>query len=161
MKSFKAKIEIIGVTPYVPVPDKILQYIFSRVGSVKGNIPILGTVNGVEYKQTLVRFGGAWRLYINTKMLKNSPQRIGETIDISIDYDPVKREILPPPKFKEALKHHADAQSVFDHLRPSLRLEIVRYLSQLKTEQSLERNITRAINFLLGKERFIGRDGLK
>ena len=66
MKSFKAKIEIIGVNPYVPVPDKILQYIFSRVGSVKGNIPILGTVNGVEYKQTLLRFGGAWRLYINT-----------------------------------------------------------------------------------------------
>jgi len=34
----------------------------------------------------------------------------------------------------------------------------MRYLSFLKTEESLDRNITRAINFLLSKEQFIGRD---
>ena len=31
-------------------------------------------------------------------------------------------------------------------------------IANLKTEKSVERNVTRAINFLLGKERFVGRD---
>jgi hypothetical protein len=39
-----------------------------------------------------------------------------------------------------------------------MMLEIVRYLANLKTEKALDTNIDKAINFLLGKERFVGRD---
>jgi len=45
-----------------------------------------------------------------------------------------------------------------DSLRPSLQKEIVRYISFLKTEESIDRNVDNAIQFLLGKKRFIGRD---
>lgn len=44
--------------------------------------------------------------------------------------------------------------TVYQHQK---KLEIVRYLARLKTEESLEKNIKRAINFLLGNERFVGR----
>ncbi|MCB0523292.1 MAG: YdeI/OmpD-associated family protein [Saprospiraceae bacterium] len=49
-------------------------------------------------------------------------------------------------------------QEIFDALPASRRKEIVRYIANLKTEESVERNVSRAIGFLLGKERFIGRD---
>jgi uncharacterized protein YdeI (YjbR/CyaY-like superfamily) len=57
-----------------------------------------------------------------------------------------------------ALEKHKKAKFVFDGLPASRRKEIVRYLANLKSEEALERNIVRAINFLLGKERFVGRD---
>ena len=47
---------------------------------------------------------------------------------------------------------------MFDNLSPSRQLEIVRYISFLKKEESIDRNIHNALNFLLGKGSFVGRD---
>lgn len=158
LHKFKAEIHIIGVNPFVFVPHEVLKDIFKQSNKVKGAIPIRGTINGSPYKQTLVRFKGDWRLYINLKMLKNSPKRIGETIELSVEFDPEKRIIEPHPTFVKALKENKVAETIFDGLRPSLKLEIVRYISSLKTEKSVDKNVPKAINFLLGKVRFVGRD---
>jgi hypothetical protein len=158
MRKFKAEIQIIGINPYVFVPEEVLTDIFRQANKDKGAIPIKGTINGSPYKQTLVRFKGNWRLYINMKMLKNSPNRIGETVELFVEFDPVKRIIEPHPTFVKALKENKIAETIFDSLRPSLKLEIVRYISSLKTEESVDKNVSKAINFLLGQGRFVGRD---
>ncbi len=158
MYKFRAEIEIIGVNPFVYVPNNILLQIFSQAGKDKGHIPIKGTINNKPYKQTLVKYSGEWRLYINTNMLKKSPKRIGEVIDITVNFDAENREIETPEKFSKALDENEEAKTVFNRLSTSRKLEIVRYLANLKTEQTREKNIQRAINFLLGKERFVGRD---
>ena len=72
--------------------------------------------------------------------------------------DPEERIIPAHPAFLKALKKNKEAKQIFYNLRPSLQLEIVRYLSFLKTEESINRNVNNAVNFLLGKQRFIGRD---
>ena len=158
MHTFSAAIQMIGVNPYVFVPQDILTEIFNKARKDKGHIPIKGTVNAKPYKQTLVRYSGEWRLYINTSMLKSSPKRVGETIEIAICYDEESREIAPPPEFVAALANKKEAKEVFESISASRRLEIVRYLARLKSPESLEKNISRAINFLEGKERFVGRD---
>ena len=157
MLHFTAAIEIIGINPFVFIPDDILAGIFEQAGKNKGAIPVRGLINGKPYQQTLVRYRDFWRLYINTTMLKNSPNRIGETIEVSIGYDPSDRTIAPHPKLLEALDKNLEAKVVFENLTPSLRKEIVRYISLLKTEESVDRNVVKAINFLLGKGRFVGR----
>ncbi|MFA9187964.1 YdeI/OmpD-associated family protein [Flavobacterium sp. FBOR7N2.3] len=156
--TFSATIEIIGINPFVFVPDEILKHIFEKAGKSKGPIPIKGTVNSIPYIQTLMKFKGEWRLYINTKMLKNSPKRIGEQIAISIVYDPEKREIPIHPKLSEALNENVAANMIFQNLRPSLQHEIVRYIANLKTEESINKNVSKAIAFLLGKGKFVGRE---
>ena len=158
MHSFQAELKIIGINPYVSVPEKILVSIFKQAGKEKGKIPIKGTVNKLPYTQTLVKYAGEWRLYVNTKMLKDSPKKIGTKIKISVEFDPVERTITPHPKLLTALNKNKKAKAVFDKLRPSLQFEIVRYIANLKTEVSIDKNITKAIDFLLGKERFVGRD---
>lgn len=158
MYKFRARIDIIGVNPFVYVPGEILLQIFNQAGKDKGHIQVKGLINDKPYKQTLVRYSGEWRLYINTVMLKNSPKRIGELIDITITFDAESRAIIAPEKFTRALNDSPEAKAVFEQLPASRKLEIVRYLAKLKSEEKREQNIQRAINFLLGKERFIGRD---
>lgn len=158
MYKFRAEIEIIGINPFVYVPNNILLQIFEQAGKSKGHIPIKGTINNKSYKQTLVKYSGEWRLYINTSILKNSPKRIGEVIDITVNFDPESREIETPENFTKALDKNEEAKTVFNNLSVSKKIEIVRYLANLKTEEAREKNIHRAINFLLGKERFVGRD---
>lgn len=158
MHTFEANINIIGVNPFVFVPVDILNLIFVAANKNKGFIPVHGLINKKAYTQTLVKFQGEWRLYINTSMLKNSPKRIGEKIEITIAFDTQPRTIEMPVKFKAALSNNLDAKNVFDNLSPSRQHEIVRYLARLKNEEVLDKNIIRAINFLLGKERFVGRE---
>ena len=158
MQVIKAEIQIIGINPYILLPENILTEICNQAGRDKGPIQIKGTINGKPYLQTLVKYVGAWRLYINLKMLKNSPKRIGEIIDITVEFDPKERIIKQHPKLVKALTDNQEAKNVFDNLRPSLRHEIVRYIAHLKTEESVDKNIIKAINFLLGKGRFVGRD---
>lgn len=157
-KKFIATLEIIGINPFVFVPDDILLHVFKQAGKSKGSIPVTGTLNGNVYRQTLVKYSGAWRLYVNTSMLKNSPKRIGEKIEITITFDPESRLIKTPEKFLQALQENKAALKVFESLSPSRKQEIIKYLANLKTEESLNRNIMRAINFLCGKESFTGRN---
>lgn len=156
--TFQATIAIIGVNPYVSVPTPVLEDLFRQAGKDKGPIPIAGTINQQPYKQTLVKFAGEWRLYINTTMLKNSPQRIGEKISLTVRFDRESRSVPLPNALKEALEQHPDAQKIYDQLSASRQLEINRYIAQLKTEATIQKNVQRAIQFLLGKERFIGRE---
>lgn len=156
--TFSAEIEIIGINPYVTVPDAILQSIFKDANKDKGPIPICGAVNQKPYLQTLVKYAGQWRLYINTLMLEKSPQRIGEQIEVTVAFDPNERTIEMHPLLKKALDENPNAKAVFDQLPPSRSKEIVRYISHLKTEEKIKENVAKAINFLLGKEKFAGRD---
>jgi rRNA processing protein Gar1 len=158
MKAFKAKLEIIGINPFVFVPEEILAEIFREARKDRGPIPVCGTINAKKYTQTLVKYSSDWRLYINTTMLTNSPKRIGETVEVIIRFDKNDRTIKPHPRFVEALNGNKKAKEVFDNLSPSMQKEIVHYIATLKLEGSVTKNIEKAIGFLLGKNRFVGRD---
>jgi hypothetical protein len=157
MREFKAELLIIGVNPFVFVPEPLLFELFKLAGKERGHIPVHGTVNGKKYRQTLLRYRGEWRLYINTAMLKNSPKRIGETLNIEIGFDPAERSIKAHPLFEKALDADKAAKKAFEGLAPSRKKEIIRYISSLKQEDSIEKNIKRAIGFLTGKNGFVGR----
>lgn len=149
---------MIGINPFVYIPAHILNSIFNEYGKDKGYIPVCGNVNGKEYTQTLLRYKGAWRLYINTTILPHSPKRIGEKIEITIQVDNTDRTLKLHPGLELALNRNLKAKQVFDSLPPSRQKEIIRYISFLKSEKSVNENIEKAIGFLLGKNRFIGRE---
>ena len=155
---FKAPLNIIGMNPFVFVPEPLLQQLFRDAGKEKGYIPVTGQINAKDYKQTLLKYQGEWRLYINTTMLPRSPERIGECIEITIGVDSSDRTLQPHSDLVEALAENEDAKRVFESLSPSKQKEIIRYISSLKTDASRIRNIEKAIGFLLGKNRFVGRD---
>ncbi|MFN8611763.1 MAG: hypothetical protein U0931_29735 [Vulcanimicrobiota bacterium] len=158
MEVFRAELRIIGVNPYVSVPEEILKRILMDAGRDRGNIPIRGELQGLPYKQTLVRFAGEWRLYVNNKMLKNSPEHVGKVIELSVDFDPQDRSLPLHPKLASALERDALARTNFTSLAPSRQHEINRYLCNLKSEAKVDQNVARAIDYLHGNARFVGRN---
>ncbi len=158
MLKFEARLEIIGVNPFVFLPPEILEDIFRQAGKDRGPIPVKGILNGKPYRQTLMKFRSEWRFYVNTFMLKDSPKRIGEWLVIEIEFDPEDRRTRPHPAFLKALSENRDAQASFASLSPSRQNEILRYIASLKSEESRDRNIKRAIGFLTGKNGFAGRE---
>ncbi|WP_406827186.1 YdeI/OmpD-associated family protein [Pedobacter sp. KACC 23697] len=159
-KPFNAKIKIIGINPFVFVPEEVLNYVFHQSGKNKGQLPVKMKIDGHGFKQTLVKYAGDWRLYLNMPMRKAAGKDIGDTATFEIEFDTEERTIRINPKLVQALAENKQARDIFESLAPHLQKEIIRYIANLKTEESVDRNVKKAIQFLLGKERFIGRDGI-
>jgi len=91
-------------------------------------------------------------------MLKAAGKNVGDTIEVQIDFD-AKPKITPMhPKLKKAFKENKEAKTAFEKLSPSRQKEILRYINFLKLEDSVDRNIKRAILHLVGKQSFVGRN---
>jgi len=133
VNTFKATIDIIGINPFVFLPASVLTSIQKQANKTKGPIRVKGTIDGHDFTRTLVKYSGDWRLYINGPMLKAANKKV-------------------------ALDQNEKAKQVFNSLSPSRQNEIVRYIANLKSEAAIEKNVRRAVQFLLGKDRFIGRD---
>lgn len=154
---FTAQLEIIGINPFVFIPEEILKEIFETSGRNKSPIPVRGTVNGKKYTQNLMKYLGEWRLYINMMMLKDSPKRIGETIKVCVEYDDADRTIHIHPQLDKAIQESSVALKNFESLIPSRRLELIGYINNLKTEASIQKNIEKIIKHLHGETDFFGK----
>lgn len=157
---FSAKIYKIGINPYVLLPSVILKFLFIEAGKKKGNIPVKLIINEQLFIQNLVKYSGKWRLYLNTPMRKIAGKDVGDIIEINIEFDPSERITPMHPKLEMALQKNIKAQHAFYQLSTSRQKEILRYINFLKTEESVDRNVKRAIGFLAGTEKFVGRDKL-
>lgn len=151
-QKFSANVQIIDINPYVQVPDDILFKLQKAAQKVKGPIPVRGTLNGKPYLQTVVKFRGLWRLYLNTQMRVSSKTQVGDKVIVEIEYDPKPRTVRIPKLFSEALAKNKTAKAAFEKLSPSRQKEINRYLASLKTEKASQQNIEKIIQFLSGKK---------
>jgi len=164
MQSFSSKIFKIGINPCVVVPAAVLKVLFAQAGKSKGPIPVKGKLNDAPFLQTVVKFSGKWRLYLNGVMLKaagihngDMTKVAGEMAHVEIEYDDKPRHIPMHNNLEIALKKNKKAKSAFDSLSPYRRKEIVRYIANLKSEEARTRNIEKAIKHLEGKIVFAGR----
>lgn len=148
MTRFTATIYKIGINPVVDPPDEVLNAIFDVARRSKGPIPVCGKLNGSGFMQTLVKFRGVWRLYVNGPMLKSSGLKIGDLAEVELEFDPRPRDVRMPTSFATALASDRDARSAFDALPPSRQKEILRYLGALKTPAALEKNVARVMSQL-------------
>lgn len=147
--SFKAKIYIVGINPCVKVPQRISD----KLIATKGYIPIKGIIEKHFFQQTLCPIKGeGYRLYVNGPMLKGGQVEVGDTAHFVIEQDSLDRNKNHPmpTDFKKKLEEHGLFE-MFSQLSPSRQKEINRYLNNLKTEESLQRNIDKMINVLKGK----------
>jgi hypothetical protein len=158
MKSLSAKIKIIGVNPYILLPSTLLKDIFQKAGKDKGAIPIKIKIGKHDFIQNLVKYCGKWRLYLNTPMRKTAGKDVGDKIDLQIDFDPKPRTTPMHPKLKKAFNENPNAKKAFEKLSSSRQKEILRYINFLKSEESVDKNIQRAIAHLANSKPFIGRE---
>ena len=158
MKPFSAKIQIIGINTYGLMPAALLKYIFQKAGKDKGAIPVKLKIGGEDFIQNLVKYSGKWRLYLNGPMRNPAGKDVGDIIDIQIDFDTNPRTTTIHPNLEKVFKENSKAKKAFKRLSPSRQKEILRYINSLKSEESVDKNVQKAIAQLAGNKPFIGKE---
>jgi uncharacterized protein YdeI (YjbR/CyaY-like superfamily) len=140
------------VNPYVLLPEEVLLALFKESKKDKGPIPVKGILNGKEFVQTLVKYQGVWRLYLNGIMRKAAGIDVGDIAHVAIAFDPSSREVAMHPQFKEALEKYPHAKKEFESYPPYRQKEINRYINNLKSEDTRTKIIEKFVQHLLGKK---------
>lgn len=151
MPRFSATIYKIGINPVVDPPERVAVALCEQAGRTKGPIPVRGKLNGAEFRQTLVKYAGAWRLYVNGPMLKASGTNVGDEVRVDVEFDPSPPEVGMPEALSTALLKNESARKVFDALSPYRQKEIMRYVGSLKSNEAIERNVEKVIRQLKGE----------
>ena len=149
MQSFSKRIFKLGINPCVDVPERIINDLHKQAHRTNGPIPVRGKLNGRRFKQTIVKYQGAWRLYLNTQMRVDACIDVRDMAKVQIEFDPVPRTVPMHPKLGRALAKNKQAQHAFERLSPSHQREILRYLHSLKTDASIVRIVQKVVRQLL------------
>lgn len=152
MPRFSSTIYKIGINPVVDPPERVMEILFDQAGRSRGPIPVCGKINGAEFLQTLVKYQGLWRLYVNGPMLEASGSKVGDNVEIEVEFNPKPPDVPMSKQLAHALRRDAIARAAFEKLPPSRQKEIHKYLGSLKTEVSIQRNIERVLSHLRGEE---------
>lgn len=136
----------------------MLKELFKQAGKTRGPIPVKGKLNGKPFTQTVVKFQGAWRLYLNTPMRQAAGIDEGDIAHVEMEFDNKPRLTPMHPQLKALLSKNKKLKTVFDKFPPYRQKEISRYLNNLKSAESVKKNMERVIQHLSGKGRFVGRD---
>ena len=136
----------------------MLKELFKQVGKTRGPIPVKGKLNGKPFIQTVVKFQGAWRLYLNTPMRQAAGIDNGDVAHVEIEFDSKPRVTPIHPGLKKLFAKNKKLKKVFDTFPPYRQKEISRYLNSLKSEESVKKNLDKVMKHLKGKERFVGRE---
>ena len=143
---FKAEIYKTGINYCVDVPEKIT----SAMTATKGYIKIKGTVNKFPFNKSLVSVkDGLYRLFVNIPTLKGANTALGKAADFEIEQDfNVVEEKYPVPKMLTEQLKERKLLDDFKNLTESRKTEILKYLNNIKTEETLQKNIGKLLTQL-------------
>lgn len=149
--NFKGEIYKTGINFCVDVPENIT----SRLAAVKGFIKVKGMINHFPFKKSLVPVkNGLYRLFINIPTLKGGQTKVGETANFVIeqDYENIRKEYPIPDLLKNQLKQR-NLIADFNNLSNARKNDILKYLSYVKTEDTMQKNIQKLIIQLEEKQK--------
>jgi Domain of unknown function (DUF1905)/Bacteriocin-protection, YdeI or OmpD-Associated len=149
LQIFAGKIYKIGIIRYVDVPLETCRELECRGSAV----PVRGTVDGVPLRTTLVSRGnGAYRLAIHGDIRKKLRMDTGAVVEIALEIDYEPREPALPPAMVVALRNAPKAQANFRAMTTALRRQIVRYITSVKQQSTLERRVAGIVRRLETRE---------
>lgn len=140
---FRAEIYKIGMNWCIDVPLNITE----KIVAIKGYIHVKGTINNFAFVKTLVPVkNSAYRLFVNSAMMKGGKTALGEMASFTIEHDheKVTQEYPMPRLLVEALDSNGLTEA-FESLTPSRKRDILKYLSYLRTVETLNKNIAKLI----------------
>jgi hypothetical protein len=142
---FSGRIYKVGLIRFVDVPTDISRVISDRTP----HVAVRGEVERIPFQSTLVSRGkSCYRLAIHGDIRKKLKVDVGAFVEIAMERDEEPREPVLPPALVLALRNDPKAQAVFRRMTTALRRQIVRYLTSVRQQATLERRVAKFVRVL-------------
>ena len=114
-------------------------------------VPIKATVNGAEYRGTIVRMAGKYMLGIPKVFREAAGIKAGENIVVTLERDVDERTVTVPPDLARELKKDKALKDAWDKLSFTIRKENARDLEEAKRPETRARRLEKTLAMLRSK----------
>ena len=131
---------------YVVVPSDV-----AASAGLRHGMRVRGTVNGTEYRSSLMKYRGIFHLGVHKATLEAASVAPPAAVSVTLEADdqPLPTDVVPPDLVR-ALKRRAGAAAAWKSLRPSLKREQVQSLLSAKKPETRERRLEKILDSLRG-----------
>jgi hypothetical protein len=127
-------------------------YSVEALFGVRGRVPVVATFDGIEYRGSMVKMGGACHIVPILKQIRTQlGKQIGDPIDVSVRLDAQPRVVEIPADLSLALAERPEVRRAFDALSYSHRREYVIWIDDCKKLETRARRISRVVASLVDK----------
>jgi Domain of unknown function (DUF1905)/Bacteriocin-protection, YdeI or OmpD-Associated len=142
---FKGKIEgkEVGAVAALIPPVNVPEFFGTR-----GRVPVRGTINGFEFRSSLMPMGGCHMMPVNQALRKGAGVEPGDAADVVMEQDEEKRTVEPPPLLKKALAKNKAAKANWEKLAFTHAKEMAVWINQAKQEETRTRRLAKVIQVL-------------
>ena len=111
----------------VLVPDEVVE---ALGGGVRARVR--GTLNGVEFRSNLMRYGGVVWLGVHKATMGAAGVSNGDPVTVEFELDDAPRVVDVPSALQAALDADPDAKAKFDALAFTHRREFAQWVAEAK-----------------------------
>lgn len=141
--SFDTTILQIGNNTGICVPEEVVE----KLGAGK-KPPVIVRVNNYVYRNTIAVMGGKFMIGVSADIRSKTGIKGGDEVTVELELDNEPREVILPPDFKVGLDENLNAKKFFEGLSYSNKQRYVLPIGQVKTEETRQRRIEKAIRDL-------------
>ena len=127
----------------IHVPDEIVE----ALGQGK-RPPVHATINGYTWRSTIAVMGGEYWLGVSNEVRASAGVAAGDEVDLDLELDTEKREVVVPEDFSDALDAEPEARRFFDGLSYSNKRRFVLSIEDAKTPETRQRRIDKSVGQL-------------
>jgi hypothetical protein len=120
----------------------------AAVGEGAKRFPVVATVNGYSFRNSVMRMGGEFLLGLNRAVRQEAGIEAGDTVDVQLELDTAPREVDVPAPLADALAKDAKARAAFEGMAYTHRKEYARWIAEAKRDETRERRVARALEML-------------
>ena len=135
-----------GTTMGMVVPPEIVD----ALGKGK-RPPVKVTINGYTYRSSVAVMGGKFMVGVANEHRKPAKVENGGTVDVTLELDTEKREVVVPPELAAALAKDKAAKAAWDKLSYSHQRQHVEPLAAAKAEDTRARRVAKTMEMLKAK----------
>ena len=147
--SFETTVAATGNNTGIVVPEEVIEQL-----AAGNRPPVLVSVNGYEYRNTVGVMGGKHMISISAAVRKATGLKGGDPIRVTLTLADTPRDVTIPADFAAALAADEQASAFFGTLSNSMQRYHIDTITAAKSADTRQRRIDKAIAlFRAGKQR--------
>ena len=144
MTTFRAELQSTGgTTTGFQVPDELV----AELGG-GGRPKVVVTVNGFEFRSSIARMGGSYRLGVSNERRASAGVAAGDVLDVDVQLDTAERTVDVPADLAAAFDGEPAAKAFFDGLSFSKQQWHVLPVTGAKSPETRARRVATSVNML-------------
>jgi hypothetical protein len=147
--TFETTVAVTGNNTGIVVPDEAIEQL-----AAGKRPPVLVSVNGYEYRNTVGVMGGRHMISISASVRKATGLKGGDPVSVTLTVADTPREVALPADFAAALAADEQASVFFGRLSNSMQRYHIENITAAKSADTRQRRIDKALAlFRVGRQR--------